>query len=154
MGPPLLANLAVFLYSVVLCMALRWLLDRQRGPENAEEKQQSRMRPRGRAVSTRPVSKAEGDAQFRHAAEQTLKETFLAYLINIALGLLVCLYREQDFLPVMYGGIGLVTALFSPFGVGMMAATNVKTGRPDPGLMLLGLCCIVPGITYVVVTAL
>jgi len=133
-----LANAAIFAYSVLLCEVLhRFVL----GGRNAAYQDRQR-----------PASPDDEDRAFNMAAERTLKETFLAYLVNIALGLLVCYYFHRDFVPIAYGAIGLVFALFTPFGAGMMAATNVRTGRPDPALVTLGLAAIVPGVVYVIVT--
>ena len=133
---PWLADVAVLLYSFLLCQILGLFLRRGRAPGG-------------------PRRNADGrDAAVRRNMELTLKETFLAYAVNTALGVGVAYFVTCEFDPVIYASIGAVMALLSPAGAGLMAARNVKTGRPDPGLIILGLSCIGPGMVYATLTLL
>jgi hypothetical protein len=144
-GRPLLSDVVIFAYTFVLSELLGRMIERWYKPAfaRAGPHQAFRRHDNARLVVS------ESDFLYRTRAEKSLYETWVMYLLNAGIGVLLCARRGVGYEVIGLGAIGLFASVFTLGGVAVVCSTDFRTGKTSPMAIFFGLILLAPGVGYV-----
>ena len=81
---------------------------------------------------------------------RVLYETWAIYLLNAAIGVILCTRLGEGYAAIGLGAIGLFASFFTLAGVAIACSTDTHTGKTFPLAVAFGLILVAPGVAYIV----
>ena len=81
---------------------------------------------------------------------RVLYETWAIYLLNAAIGVILCTRLGEGYAAIGLGAIGLFASFFTLAGVAIACSTDTHTGKTSPLAVAFGLILVAPGVAYIV----